>query len=200
MSDNLFHDHYRIPSARAVWHNYNGGVYFVTICTQGRKHFFGEIADGKMQLSEVGQFAEKCIAQMPQHNPYAEIVSHVVMPNHIHLIVAIDGDVIAPHRVETCHGASLQHPTSQPASEQWRASLDGKNEKMQGIANRQGRLSAMIGGFKQSVTRFATQNHISFAWQTRFHDRIIRNHDEMNLVAEYVENNVARWESDKFYT
>lgn len=58
----------------------------------------------------------------------------------------------------------------------------------------------MIGGFKQSVTRFATQNHISFAWQTRFHDRIIRNHDEMNLVAEYVENNVARWESDKFYT
>ena len=36
---------YRIPSARAKWWNYtNDGVYFVTICTQNREHFFGEIS------------------------------------------------------------------------------------------------------------------------------------------------------------
>lgn len=28
---------------RARWHDYNGGIYFVTICTHRRKHLFGRI-------------------------------------------------------------------------------------------------------------------------------------------------------------
>ncbi len=192
MPDNLFHDHYRIPSARAVWHNYNGGVYFVTICTQGRKHFFGEIADGKMQLSAVGQFAEEQLQNVAKHYAYAQIPSWVVMPNHVHAIVVIDGWKTPYEKrnveraVETFHETSLQH-TPQKSPIEYATQM-------------QSWLSVVVRQFKQSVTRFATQNHIPFAWQTRFHDRIIRNHDEMNLVAEYVENNVARWESDKFYT
>ncbi len=38
-----FQNRFRIPSARANWHDYNGGVYFVTICTKNREHYFGEI-------------------------------------------------------------------------------------------------------------------------------------------------------------
>lgn len=34
MTDDKFQDQYRIPSARAIWHDYNGGTYFVTICTK----------------------------------------------------------------------------------------------------------------------------------------------------------------------
>ena len=30
-----------------------------------------------------------------------------------------------------------------------------------------------------------------------FHERIIRNTDEMNHIAEYIENNVAKWDLDK---
>lgn len=70
---------------------------------------------------------------------------------------------------------------------------------MQKIANFQGRLSTMIGGFKQSVTRYARQNNIPFAWQTRFHDHIIRDTDEMNRIAKYIENNVAKWEYDELF-
>ena len=37
---------YRIQSARAQWWDYaNNGMYFVTICTQHRKHFFGDIVE-----------------------------------------------------------------------------------------------------------------------------------------------------------
>ena len=36
---------YRIPSARLEGYDYgNAGMYFVTICTANRAHFFGEIA------------------------------------------------------------------------------------------------------------------------------------------------------------
>jgi hypothetical protein len=68
---------------------------------------------------------------------------------------------------------------------------------MQEIANRCGLLSHIISRFKSAVTKYANENGISFAWQTRFHDRIIRDCDEMNGIAQYIENNVAKWKSDE---
>ena len=70
---------------------------------------------------------------------------------------------------------------------------------MQSIANKQGRLSTTIGGLKESVTRFANDHAIPFAWQTRFHDHIVRNTDELNRIATYIQNNVEQWESDKYH-
>ncbi len=32
-----------------------GGYYFITICTENKKHYFGEIVEEKMQLSEIGK-------------------------------------------------------------------------------------------------------------------------------------------------
>ncbi|MBP3466360.1 MAG: hypothetical protein J6K01_01950 [Paludibacteraceae bacterium] len=183
MSSDLYRNKYRIPSARATWHDYNGGAYFVTICTRDMEHYFGEIVSGEMNMTEIGEYVQQCIKNIPQHNTYANVPAFVVMPNHVHLIVIIDD--------ENADSICRDVP--------WRVSTFGKNETMQTIANQQGRLSTMIGGFKQSVTRYANANSISFAWQTRFHDRIIRDHDEMNRIAEYIENNVARWESDEFH-
>ncbi|MCR5360974.1 MAG: hypothetical protein K6E73_03065 [Bacteroidales bacterium] len=65
--------------------------------------------------------------------------------------------------------------------------------------NCKGWLSVAVGGIKSSITKFANANALSFAWQTRFHDHIIRDRDEMNRIAQYIENNVAQWESDEFY-
>ena len=183
MSSDLYRNKYRIPSARAMWHDYNGGAYFVTICTRDMVHYFGEIVSGEMNMTEIGEYVQQCIKNIPQHNTYANVPAFVVMPNHVHLIVIIDDK----NADSICRDVP------------WRVSTYGKNETMQTIANQQGRLSTMIGGFKQSVTRYANANSISFAWQTRFHDRIIRDHDEMNRIAEYIENNVVRWESDEFH-
>jgi hypothetical protein len=41
-----FKNKYRIPSARLQSWDYGAnGAYFITICTQNREHFFGEIVD-----------------------------------------------------------------------------------------------------------------------------------------------------------
>lgn len=93
-----FQGRYRIPSARATFHDYNGGTYFVTVCTAGREHYFGEIVrdcnptamtEQQMVLSPMGQYADKCWREIPQHFPDAEIPLWVVMPNHIHGIITI---------------------------------------------------------------------------------------------------------------
>lgn len=67
------------------------------------------------------------------------------------------------------------------------------------IANYQGWLSVVIGGIKSAVTKFANQNNMSFVWQSRFHDHIIRNQDECNRITQYIENNPIKWELDKFF-
>ncbi len=179
MTDDKFQDQYRIPSARAIWHDYNGGTYFVTICTKKMELYFGEIVDGIMHLSEIGKYTKNCVQNIPAHNPYADVPLFVIMPNHIHLIVIIDGD--------NCRDVP------------WRVSKEGKDKTMQAISNCQSKLSATIGVMKQAVTRFANQQNLPFAWQSRFHDHIIRDTNDMNRIANYIENNVANWENDKFY-
>ena len=76
-------------SPRATWLDYNEGEYFVTVCTQGHKHFFGNIHQGKMLLSEIGKHLVACIENTPHHQPHIRIVQYVVMPNHFHMILHI---------------------------------------------------------------------------------------------------------------
>ncbi|MBL0303439.1 MAG: glucose-6-phosphate dehydrogenase [Cytophagaceae bacterium] len=81
---------YRIPSARLRGYDYaSEGAYFITICTHNREHFFGEIAEGKMQLNEIGILAEKYWAEIPDHFPDVELGNFVIMPNHTHGILII---------------------------------------------------------------------------------------------------------------
>lgn len=192
MSDLKFKDKYRIPSARATWHDYDGGIYFITICTKYREHDFGEIEDGKMLLSEIGAHAQKCIEEITQHNPYAEIPLYTIMPNHLHLIVVIDSDK-TPHDKRTVDVDIMPIETFQETSLQKKTPIEQATEM-------QSWLSVVIRQFKQSITRFANENNIEFAWQARFHDHIIRDNDEMNGIANYIENNVANWKEDAFYT
>ena len=210
----LFQNRFLIPSARADWHEYDGGVYFVTICTQNREHYFGEIGknnndEPKMELTPIGQFAEEQLRNVTQHYPYAEIPLWVIMPNHMHAIVVI-GDA-------NCCCRDAINRVSEPANEgDNRVSApqndgDAINRVSTGEINDIGGitgnnnpmlkncLGAVVRGLKARVTKFANENSIPFAWQTRFFDHIVRNQNEMNSIAEYIENNVAKWESDKFY-
>ena len=57
-------------------------------------------------------------------------------------------------------------------------------------------LSVVIGGFKRAITMFARRNNIDFGWQSRYHDHIIRDAHDGNRIAEYIENNIARWAED----
>lgn len=82
----------RLPehkNIRAVFHDYSGGDYFVTICTYGKEHFFGEIRNNDMVFSEIGIYAKKCLEELPVHYKYVRVPIFVVMPNHIHAIIHI---------------------------------------------------------------------------------------------------------------
>ena len=186
-----FKNKYRIPTARATWHDYKGGSYFVTICTKDREPYFGHIIDGKMKYTDLGISANDCLQTIPSHFPDAEIPVWIVMPNHIHAIIIINAP--APH-VETQNFASPKQKPTHHSETQDFASLQG--ETMQKFGPQSRNLASIVRGFKIGVTKYANNHDIPFAWQPRFHDHIIRNQYEMNRIGDYINNNVARWKED----
>ncbi len=86
-----FANRYRIDSARLKnWDYRSHAAYFITICTTHREHFFGEVKDGKMVLSNTGVIADICWHEIPNHAPLVKLGEFVVMPNHIHGILILE--------------------------------------------------------------------------------------------------------------
>ncbi len=58
--DAKFKNKYRIKSNRLPHGNYDTvDAYFVTICTQNRLCYFGNISDDRMHPSDIGKIVEK---------------------------------------------------------------------------------------------------------------------------------------------
>jgi len=56
----------------------------------------------------------------------------------------------------------------------------------------------MIRFFKGSVSKIARRRgYFDFAWQRSFHDRIIRNQEELERIRMYIKNNPYRWTQAK---
>ena len=69
------------------------GAYFITICCEHREMWLGKIDGSGRYLSEYGRIAEQEIGFLSERYSYIEIPKHVVMPNHLHLILMMhDGD------------------------------------------------------------------------------------------------------------
>ena len=88
-----FKGKYRIPSARLQSWDYGwSGAYFITICTKDKIHYFGEVIAEKMQLSHVGILADVFWYEIKNHAQNVELGNFVVMPNHVHGILLLNGN------------------------------------------------------------------------------------------------------------
>ena len=191
-----------MPTVRAKWNGYNNGVYFVTICTHGKRHWFGEIRDGAMQYTDIGQVAQESMSSIPSHCQYADVAAYVVMPNHVHMIVSIDGNK-TPKPVEpfheTAHDDDAIYSERQIPPKGIRI-VDKETFHETSLQERQTWLSVVVRQYKSAVTRFAKNHDIPFAWQTRYYDHIIRDQQSYETITNYINDNVATWAIDKMYT
>ncbi|MBU4269145.1 MAG: glucose-6-phosphate dehydrogenase [Acidobacteria bacterium] len=90
----MISDIHRRRSIRLKGWDYGSlGYYFVTICTQNREYLFGDITNGNIALNDVGHIVEKCWQDIPAHFPHADLDEFIVMPNHFHGIIVIEGSV-----------------------------------------------------------------------------------------------------------
>jgi putative transposase len=103
-----FKGKYRITSNRLKgWDYQTPGYYFVTICTQNRVSYFGQISEDKMQLSKIGKIAVINLERIPQIYQNLERIPQIyqnvcldawmVMPNHVHAIIVLGEHTRAPY-------------------------------------------------------------------------------------------------------
>jgi putative transposase len=84
------YEQFRRQSHRLVGYDYcREGLYFITICTKRMEHFFGEVRDGEMHLSDEGIIAKQNWLAIPEHSAHVSLHEFIVMPNHVHGIVEI---------------------------------------------------------------------------------------------------------------
>lgn len=222
---------YRIASARAQWWDYGwAGAYFITICTKNREHHFGEIVNGKMQLSHCGILADIFWHEIKNHAinaaetetghaPSVQLGAFVVMPNHIHGILILNGNdiAIADNGIDNGNdigndngndngidngndngidrdGACPVCTTESPELESESPQLKSESESPRNIGKNS--VSSIIGSYKSAVTKHANRLGLKNGWQTRFHDHIIRDDGEYQRINDYIENNIANWKED----
>lgn len=194
MSDR-FQNKYRIASARLRNWDYGwNAMYFVTICTQNRECFFGDVVDGEMVLNDIGEIVKtewlKTFEMRPDMN--LESGEFVVMPNHFHAIIGIGENEfnsqrnmnLDAQRRDAMHCVSTTNATA--------------NEPKNKFGPQSKNLASIIRGFKIGVTQNARLINPDFAWQPRYHDHIIRNDESFQKISEYIKNNPANWSEDQF--
>jgi putative transposase len=199
----LYNNKYRIESNRLKdWNYSSNAMYFVTICTDNFRHYFGEISEQKgqfiMNFSETGKMALEFWSEIPKHYPFVILDAFIVMPNHVHGIILIDKKENISSDVETQYFASQnKNKNLHDVETQNIASLPIHGGNRFGPQSQN--LASIIRGFKIGVTKFCKQNRLDFCWQDRYYDHIIRDNTTLIKIQNYIEYNTDNWKKDKFY-
>jgi putative transposase len=179
-----FQNKYRIPSSRLKnWDYGSPGLYFIKACTKNREHYFGKISNGEMILNELGSFVQSEWIKSPEIRPdmNLRLGEFVVMPNHFHGIMII-GENEFNHAV---YGRDAMHCDSTSTNTQ--PANATPTPKKYGLQSKN--LGSIMRGFKSSVTTHLKILNIEFGWQARFHDHIIRSHNQFVQISNYILNN-----------
>ena len=174
----LYLKKYRIEPARLRNWDYRArGWYFVTICTQNRARIFGEVVDGQVQLSPLGRIANLDLQNLHSHYSNVQADAYVVMPNHVHALIMIDGD--------HCFTPS---PSSLISTEATSSEFSSPRSRS---------LSAIVRSYKAGVTQRSRESGLTQTiWQPRFHDHILRGDGTIAAVRDYIRNTPADWAQD----
>ncbi|MFH1161430.1 MAG: transposase [bacterium] len=146
------------------------GMYFITICSHGRDHLFGKIENGKMILNPMGQIARHEWIKTTEIRTNITLGEYVVMPNHIHGIVVING---LPGIVGAYGNTPLRSPTKT--------------------------VGAIVRGYKSAVTKqinILRNCPKCPVWQRNYYEHIIYDESEYLRISEYIYNNPANWMDD----
>jgi REP element-mobilizing transposase RayT len=165
-------------SIRLQGYDYAGhGSYYVTICAAGRECVFGEVRDDEVVLSDLGRIVAYEWRRSAEIRRELTIGPFVVMPNHMHGIVSI------VHEAEPvgAHGhAPLRRDLYRPARS----------------------IGSFVGRFKGAVTRRINAMRDTPGtpvWQRNYYEHVIRDQEDFNRIAAYIEDNPRHWAEDEYH-
>jgi REP element-mobilizing transposase RayT len=148
------------------------GSYFITICTWHKCLIFGEIIQGEVVLSNLGEIARKEIERLPHRFSAIAIDGFVVMPNHIHILITISEDGMA---------------NIQGSTEAFKQPVPGS-------------IPTIVRSYKAAVTQRISamrDTPVSEVWHHNYYEHFVRNENEREKIFLYLIANPAQWDSDE---
>ena len=145
------------------------GLYFVTICVQGRACLFGEVVGGEMRLYEPGLMVQEVWESLPREYPGVALGAFVVMPNHFHGIV-----VLTAEQTEAVAALSLPDVVQRFKS-------------------------FTTARYRQEVVEHGWPPFPGRLWQRNYYEHIIRSETAYQKIRDYIINNPASWADDQLH-
>ncbi len=184
---------------RPEWNYCKSAAYFVTICTKNRIPYFGEPVDGIMRLSKIGTIACKYWVEIPNHFEFVELDTFIIMPDHIHGIIIINK---SSDDNSSSVGIAKNNSTSVGTAENTCTSVGTPNLGVPTVPDsinltrnpnwKSKSLGVIINQYKRICTIDIRKINPDFSWQSRYHDRIIRDLDEYLRIRKYIMENPCK--------
>ncbi len=153
------------------------GAYFVTICAFQKQNLFGTVENGRVYLSPIGEIARACWVNIPNHFSGVNVSTFVVMPNHMHGILAI---------VERARRAVPLR--NEERLEAFRGPVPGS-------------VPTIVRSYESSVTKLVRDrvgNRMMQVWQSNYFERVLRDGDEFANASRYILENPSMWHLDTY--
>ena len=185
------------------------GLYFITISVQNKLCLFWEIKNNIINLFESGKMIEKYWLELEKKFENIKLHNFIVMPNHFHWIL----EIIETNKkcdCKICRGSPCGYPDKNKNYNEIE-NINNINSNIQdthkGCPYNKSILWNIIWWFKSKTTNEyiklvydkKSEPFNKKLWQRNFYENIIRNEKIYSEISEYIENNIFKWEEDKFY-
>jgi len=140
------------------------GNYFITINAKTRTEIFGQIDELGIHLNPLGQMINQAILYTPTRSHGVSIDTHIVMPDHIHAIMTINGPEEPEHE-------SL-------------SSIPQAVQRLKSYTENQYARNDAFGPFRGRIG-----NRL---WQRSYFEHVVRNDHQLQTIREYIRCNPAR--------
>jgi REP element-mobilizing transposase RayT len=155
-------------SIRLQGYDYSqAGLYFITICCQNRECLLGEMVNGEMICNDAGEMVQTAWNDLSNHYGHIKLDTFIIMPNHIHGIIALTN----------VRAGFKPAPT-------------GKRHGLSEIVR-------ALKTFSARHTNETRNTPGTKLWQRNYWEHIIRNENEYRRISEYITHNPTKWEQDK---
>jgi REP element-mobilizing transposase RayT len=193
---NQIHTLQNRQTTRLKTHNYAGkGVYFLTLCVEGREPLFGTIENGEMKLNAFGKIVAEEWEKSAEIRDNIFMGEYIIMPDHFHGIIEITNQKIK-------EGDALPGEFKSPSN-----TIGAIIRGFKGASTKRIKSTLFCTGewqFAPHEWQFAPpetelkilkrMNPNKSIWQRNYHDKIIRDPQHYENTINYIKNNPFKWQ------
>ena len=168
------------------------GAYFMTICTDNRICYFGNVVDGIMISFTIIEAVREIWLEIPKRFQCIDLDAFIIMPNHIHGIIIINKEgsslIRQTHKINYRNNPNMRFINQSPI----------KTNNWILTENSQQMVGKIIRYFKAKSSKIIHESGFQhFRWQRNYYEHVVRSAIELDCIREYIINNPVQWELDR---